>query len=72
MMTSENKTMNEVIMIINGVRYDAVMQNDFSNDCLDCAFFESCFKYETCCLFLGVMEGMIFKKSDKKYGQENK
>lgn len=57
--------MNEVSIIINGVRYDAVMQNDFLKDCQDCAFFESCFEYDTCCNFLGDMEGMIFKKSNK-------
>lgn len=59
--------MNEVSIIINGVRYDAVMQTDFCNDCQDCVFHESCVKNDTNCLFLGDMEGMIFKKSDKKF-----
>ena len=57
--------MNEVSIIINGVRYDAVMQDGFCNDCQDCAFFESCLEYNTCCNFLGDMVGMVFKKSDK-------
>lgn len=57
--------MDEVSIIINGVRYDAVMQNDFYNDCQDCVFHESCVKNSTNCLFLGDMEGMIFKKSEK-------
>ena len=64
--------MNEVSIIINGVRYDAVMQNDFLKDCQDCAFFESCFENNTCCNFLGDMEGMIFKKSDKKRNDTNR
>ena len=64
--------MNEVSIIINGVRYDAVKQNDFRKDCQDCAFFESCLKYGTCCNFLGDMEGMIFKKSDKKRNDANR
>lgn len=59
--------MNEVSIIINGVRYDEVMQNDFLKGCQDCAFFESCLEYDTCCAFLGDMEGMVFKKSDKKF-----
>lgn len=59
--------MNEVSITINGVRYDAVMQDGFCNDCQDCAFSESCIKNGTNCLFLGDMEGMIFKKSDKKF-----
>lgn len=59
--------MNQVSIIINGVRYDAVMQDDFLSGCQDCAFFESCIVYNTCCNFLGDMEGMIFKKSDKKF-----
>lgn len=64
--------MNEVIIIINGVRYDAIMQNDFFKDCQDCAFFESCIENDTCCNFLGDMEGMIFKKSDKKRNDTNR
>lgn len=56
---------NQVSIIINGVRYDAVKQNDFRKDCQDCAFFESCLEYDTNCLFLGDTEGMIFKKNEK-------
>lgn len=58
--------MNDVSIIINGVRYDAVM-NDSRNECIDCAFFESCMENETCCDFLGDMEGMHFEKPDKKF-----
>ena len=56
--------MKEVSITIDGVRYDAVM-NDSHNQCLDCVFFESCMEYDTCCDFLGDMEGMHFEKSDK-------
>lgn len=59
--------MNEVSIIINGVRYDAVMQDDSRKGCLGCAFFETCAKNISNCLFLGDTEGMIFKKSDKKF-----
>ena len=64
--------MNEVRIIINGVRYDAVMQNNFFKDCQECAFHESCLEYDTSCNFLGDMEGMIFKKSDKKRNDTNR
>ena len=64
---NKQESQNQISIIINGVRYDAVMQNDFRMDCQDCAFFESCFENDTSCNFLGDMEGMIFKKSDKKF-----
>lgn len=60
--------MNEVSIIINGVRYDAVMSDFPFSDCHDCAFFVSCTENNSCCNFLGEnMQGMIFKKSDKKF-----
>lgn len=62
--------MNEVSIIINGIRYDAVM-NDSRNDCIDCAFFESCKENDTCCNFLGDMEDMHFEKSDKNLNHDS-
>ena len=57
---------NQVSIIINGVRYDAVM-SDSRKCCSNCVFFESCMENDTCCNFLGEMEGMHFEKSDKKF-----
>lgn len=56
--------MNEVSIIINGVRYDAV--EDHTLLCAECDLRE-CLDRRYC-LCLGLMlENKIFKKSDKKF-----
>lgn len=54
--------MNEVSIIINGIRYDAV---DDTN-CMDCSFFDLCDYNSGICITLGIPL-KIFKKSDKKF-----
>lgn len=46
--------MNEISVIINGVRYDAIMQNDFSKDCIDCVFLNPVLKMTLAATFLGI------------------
>ena len=65
------QAMNEVSIIINGVRYDAVINpNDavFYN-CTDCALLDMCKAHckFNLCEYLGVNFGYCFKKSDKKF-----
>ena len=56
-------TMNEVSIIINGVRYDAVK----GLFCTACVFNEDCYLYSAnLCAMLGVND-CGFKKSDKKF-----
>ena len=55
--------MNEVSIIINGVRYDAVK----GLFCTACVFDEDCYRHIFClCDMLGVND-CGFKKSDKKF-----
>ena len=60
--------MNEVSIIINGVRYDAV-ENIIPKDCYGCDFANYCDKIEfniyTCHAMIG--DDKYFKKSDKKF-----
>ena len=61
--------MNEVSIIINGVRYDAVEDNECV-DCSDvCALDTLCTRYMFITQFCEhiVNEGYVFKKSDKKF-----
>lgn len=53
--------MNEVSIIINGVRYDAV-EVDEPNCCTVCEFPK---RYCSCCTTLH--ENQVFKKFDKKF-----
>ena len=57
--------MNEVSIIINGVRYDAV-EEECAN-CYQCDLHSGCDEYtfENLCYLLAPM--CIFKKSDKKF-----
>ena len=58
--------MNEISIIINGVRYDAVEANtEFV--CEECNLRHLCEKvqYTSLCLILDVNENKRFKKSDK-------
>lgn len=56
--------MNEVSIIINGVRYDAVERVTQENLCYDCDLYRNC-KLDDCC---GDLIGFkIFKKSTKSF-----
>ena len=57
--------MNEVSIIINGVRYDAVEQ-DSNNICCDCDFSDLCTHIDLNCVEM-IGDFRIFKKSDKKF-----
>ena len=60
--------MDEVSIIINGVRYDAVdAKTEYS--CEECDLRHLCEKaqYMSLCLILDVKENKCFKKSDKKF-----
>ena len=61
-------SMNEVSIIINGVRYDAV-ENFFPKDCYGCDLADYCDKLEfgglACSKVIG--DNKFFKKSDKKF-----
>lgn len=60
--------MNEVSIIINGVRYDAVeIKTEFF--CEECDLRHLCEKtqYMSLCLILDIEENKHFKKSDKKF-----
>lgn len=51
---------NQVSIIINGTRYDAVE----AAGCAECAFFENC---KDQCAFFELPLDKVFKKSDKKF-----
>ena len=56
---------NQISIIINGVRYDAVETE--KPKCEGCAFFGICTVYDTHCSFLEDVHGEdYFVKSDKK------
>lgn len=63
--------MNEVSIIINGVRYDAVcVTNDLAHpSCCDiCELGSWCIQGDTClCYTFNLGSNIIFKKSDKKF-----
>ena len=66
-MSIEDNMMNEVSIIINGVRYDAVA-NILPNDCYGCDLADYCAEIEfnyTCKAMIG--EDRYFQKSDKKF-----
>ena len=56
--------MNEVSIIINGVRYDEV-KSEHPFCCKGCAFSKKLCKLTDLCRYKG--EDYIFKKSDKKF-----
>lgn len=58
--------MNEVSIIINGVRYDAV-EAECSFSCADCDLIDICQKEHNICCALGVSMYDCFKKSDKNF-----
>ena len=57
--------MNEVSIIINGVRYDAVETDTKERLCSGCDFYENCELYVCCGHLIGLNQ--VFKKSDKKF-----
>ena len=62
--------MNEVSIIINGVRYDAVDVKEGGEWCEECDLFEVCCEHdceiiELCYDAIGCYK--VFKKSDKKF-----
>lgn len=56
--------MNEVSIIINGARYDAV-KTDMEDWCCGCDLYEDCKLADSCEDLIGL--NLIFKKSDKKF-----
>ena len=60
--------MNEVSIIVNGVRYDAVERNERSRKCICCDIYRYCQRNNN---LIGVcdiaMKDVFFKKSDKKF-----
>lgn len=57
--------MNEVSIIINGVRYDAVERETQESICYGCDLYKNCKLADTCGDLIGLNK--IFKKSDKKF-----
>ena len=57
--------MNEVSIIINGVRYDAVESNAKANLCDGCDMYLDCILADSCGKLIGLNQ--VFKKSDKKF-----
>lgn len=62
---NKQESQNQVSIIINGVRYDAVD----GKSCTKCDLFEYCTsKFEPCNIFPRSMQiYKVFKKSDKKF-----
>lgn len=56
--------MNEVSIIINGVRYDAV-ERDALDLCYGCDLYRDCKLADCCGDLIGLNQ--VFKKSDKKF-----
>lgn len=59
--------MNEVSIIINGVRYDTVDIGDVSDICKGCDLDEDCKDYNAICNVFDVGETVVFKKSNKSF-----
>lgn len=59
------ETMNEISIIINGVRYDAVERNTKRNYCHGCDLFVDCQLSHCCEDLIGL--NRVLKKSDKKF-----
>lgn len=61
---------NEVSIIINGVRYDAVDNSELTLDtCQHCDLLDMCKAHcnLNLCEYLGVQLYCVFRKSDKKF-----
>lgn len=59
--------MNEVSIIINGVRYDMVRVLKEDACCCDCDLRPFCNKYDLVNFCITSVDEAIFKKSDKKF-----
>ena len=57
--------MNDVSIIINGVRYDAVERETQEFLCYGCDLYKNCKLADTCGDLIGLNK--IFKKSNKKF-----
>ena len=57
--------MNEVSIIINGVRYDAMERETQEFLCCGCDLYKNCKLADTCGDLIGLNK--IFKKSNKKF-----
>ena len=57
--------MNEVSIIINGVRYDTAEGKTLEHLCYGCDLYTNCKLADCCGDLIGL--GQIFKKSDKKF-----
>lgn len=57
--------MNEVSIIINGVRYDAVERDTKEHLCSGCDLYRDCKFADFCEDLIGLNQ--VFKKSDKKF-----
>lgn len=57
--------MDEVSIIINGIRYDAVERESQESLCYDCDLYKNCKLADTCGDLIGLNK--IFKKSEKKF-----
>ena len=55
--------MNEVSIIINGVRYDAVEKDESETLCDGCDLYKNCVLADSCENLIGLER--VFKKSDK-------
>lgn len=57
--------MNEVSIILNGVRYDAVETNKPETLCYGCDLYKNCVLADSCENLISLER--VFKKSDKKF-----
>lgn len=57
--------MNEVSIILNGVRYDAVEREEQGNLCDGCDLYTNCVLADSCENLIRLER--VFKKSDKKF-----
>lgn len=57
--------MNEISIIINGVRYDAVEKEEQENVCGGCDLYGKCVLTESCETLISLER--VFKKSNKKF-----
>ena len=61
----EEERIDEVSIIINGIRYDAVERESQESLCYDCDLYKNCKLADTCGDLIGLNK--IFKKSEKKF-----
>lgn len=64
---NKQELQNQVSIIINGTRYDAVEASDKESPCCECAFIAYCNLHDTRFCVRRIRKGYCFKKSDKKF-----